>query len=111
MITIKQKIMLFLISCDPGIKDQYKMIKVYDRVDFPWKLSENLKPLLDNNFIYVSKYLDNGTAFAYETTEKGIEYLNHNFNSEEMIEHIKSMQSPDLLLQLVQAYIQKKNGI
>jgi len=109
--TVRQKIMLFLVSCEPGVKDQYRMIKVYDRADFPWKLSENLNLLLDNNFIYVSKYLDNGTDFAYEITKKGIEYLNDNFNPEEIIEHIKTMQNPDLLLQLVQAYIHKKNGI
>jgi DNA-binding MarR family transcriptional regulator len=108
--TMKQKLILFLISCDPGIRDIYAMIKVYDRADFPSKMSENLKPLLDDNLIYVVKNFDNGTAIKYAITEKGKSYLDINFNDVEIIEYIKKLDNPDFLLSLTQTYIDKKNG-
>ena len=77
--TNKQKLILFLISCDPGIRDIYKMVKIYDRADFPFKMTENLKPLLDNNLIYITKNFDNGTPSTYEITDNGMEYLEKKF--------------------------------
>jgi len=109
--TEKQKILLFLISCDPGVRSIYKMVKVYDRASFPFKVTENLQPLLDEKLIVVSKYFDNGTANEYKITEKGEEFLNHNFNDEEIIHFIKTMDDPDQLLMITQAYIDRKNGI
>lgn|SRR4030095_7490442 len=107
--TSKQKLILFLISCDPGIRDIYSMVKIYDRADFPSKMGENLKPLLDNNLIYISQNFDNGTPNKYAITDNGKEYLDSNFNDTEIIEYIKTLDNPDFLLRLTQTYIDKKN--
>lgn len=109
--TTKQKLILFLISCDPGIRDIYTMVKIYDRADFPAKMTENLKPLLDNNLIYVTQNFDNGTAGKYAITEKGQAYLDNNFEGAQIIEYIKTMDNPDFLLKLTQTYIDTKNGL
>jgi hypothetical protein len=109
--TTKQKLILFLISCDPGIRDIYTMIKIYDRADFPSKMTENLKPLLDDNLIYVTQNFDNGTANKYAITDNGKSYLDINFNDTEIIEYIKTLDNPDFLLRLTQSYIDKKNGL
>src|SRR5450432_3113543 len=108
--SIKQKILLFLISCNPGVRDIYKMIKVYHRACLTFEITENLQPLLDKNLIIISKYFDNKTANEYEITEKGNEFLTHNFNEEEAIQFIKSLDDPDQLLMITQAYIDRKNG-
>lgn len=108
--TIKQKTLLFLISCDPGIRDIYKMVKVYHRACLTFEITENLQPLLDNNLIVVSKYFDNKTANKYEITENGKEFLSNNFNDNEAIHFIKTLDDPDQLLMITQAYIDRKNG-
>lgn len=109
--TIKQKLILFLISCDPGIRSIYKMVYIYDRADFPSKMTENIEPLLKDNLIFVSENFDNGTPSIYSITEKGKEFLNNNFVDTEVIEYIKTMQNPELLLKITQAYIDRKNGL
>ena len=109
--TTRQILILFLIDCDPGIRSIYKMVKIYDGADFPSRMDEILNPLLEQGLIYVSKDFDNGTPFLYEITEKGKVYLGENFNDREVLEYLKDMQNPDLLLQITQAYIDKKNGL
>jgi hypothetical protein len=109
--TTKQKLILFLISCDPGIRDIYTMVKVYDRADFPSNMTENLKSLLDNNLIFVAQNFDNGTANKYEATENGKTYLDQNFEPEEVINYIKTMDNPEQLLFITQTYIDRQNGL
>jgi len=109
--TIKQKLIMFLISCEPGIKDIYTMVKVYDRADFPSNMTESLKPLLDNNLIFVSQNFDNGTANKYEITEHGKKYLDQNFVPDEIINYIKTMDNPEQLLFITQNYIDRQNGL
>jgi len=87
------------------------MIKVYDRADFPSRIGENLKPLLDNNLIFVAQNFENGTANKYEITEAGKTYLNHDFNDDEIIDFIKSFDNPEQLLQITKTYIDRKNGL
>lgn len=108
--TDKQKILLFLISCEPGVRDIYKMVRVYHRASLTFEITENLQPLLDNNLIIVSKYFDNNTANEYQVTEKGNEFLKHNFKDDEAIQFIKTLENPDLLLIIMQTYIDTKNG-
>jgi DNA-binding PadR family transcriptional regulator len=103
--TSKQKLILFLISRDPGIRDIYTMVKIFDRADFPSQIDENLQPLLDNDLIYVSENFDNGTPNKYAITERGEAYLNENFNDTEIIDYINTMDNPDFLLRLTQKYI------
>ncbi len=108
--TTRQKLILFLISCEPGIRDIYKMIRIYDRADFPAKIGETLKPLLDNDFIFVSQHLDNGTPSHYQITEEGKKYINLTFNETEIISYINTMHKPDHLLEITQMYINKRNS-
>lgn len=111
--THKQKLILFLISCDPGVRDIYRLIKFFDRADyvnFPSNMTANLKILLDDNLIQVAKWFDNKTEPSeYSITEKGKAYLDENFNDEEIIAYIKGMIEPGILLEVTQAYINKKN--
>jgi len=109
--TIKQKLILFLISCGPGIRHIYTMVKVYDRADCPSRITENLKPLLDNNLIFIAEYFDNGTAGKYEITESGKKYLDQNLVAEEIINYIKTMDNPEQLLFITQAYIDRRDGL
>ena len=110
-ITVRQKLLLFLISSDPGVRDIYKMIQLFDRADFPGKLTQNLQPLLDKKLIYVAENLFNGTPKKYEITEEGKNFLVDNFNSDELIDHINKMDNPEFLLKLTEVYIAKKNGL
>lgn len=87
------------------------MIKIYHRAGFPSKMGENLKPLLDDNLIYVAQNFDNGTANKYAITDNGKSFLDINFNDAEIIEYIKTLDNPDFLLRLTQTYIDKKNGL
>src|SRR5438128_2229057 len=109
--TTKQKLILFLFSCNPGIRNINSMIKIYNRADFPSKIGENLKPLLENSLIYVTHNFDNGTPNRYAVTDNGKAYLNNNFNDAEIIEYIKALDNPDFLLWLTQSYIDRKNGL
>ena len=106
--TTKQKLMLFLISCEPGFRDIYTMVKLYDRADFPSNVSENLQVLLDNGYIVVTENFDNGTPNKYGITEKGQEYLDRNFDAAEIVYYIKTMDNPRQLLFITQAYIDKQ---
>ncbi len=108
--TEKQKLLLFLISCDPGVRDIYKMVKLYHRADLHFEITKNLQPLLDEQFIIVSKYFDNGTANEYTATEKGKAFVVGNFNDSETIAFIKTFADTELLLSITQSYIDRKNG-
>ena len=48
---IKQQLLLFLISCDPGIREIYKMVRLYNRACLNFEIYENLKPLIEGNLI------------------------------------------------------------
>jgi len=107
----KQKLLLFLISSNPGIKDIYTLVKVFDRADFPSEISKDLKALVDNNSIFVSETFDNGTPNKYEITNDGKKYLENNFDDSETINYIKTMSNFDLLLNITKLYIEKKNSL
>ena len=54
---------------------------------------------------------DNGTPNKYAITENGEAYLANNFNGTEIIEYIKTLNKPDLLLTITQSYIDKKKRL
>ncbi len=106
---LKQLLILFLISCNPGIRSIYTLIRVFDRADFPSDLSGTLKILLNNNYIQITQNFKNGTPKEYGITEHGKIFLDKYFNQDEAINFIKTMQDPEFLLTLTQAYIDKRN--
>jgi hypothetical protein len=108
--TVKQKLILFLICSDPGVKSIYGLVKQFDRADFPGNVGKEIKVLIEYGYIKVSKYFDNGTESDYVATEKGIEYLSDNFNSDEILEYINQMPNPDFLCKLTRKFIENKNG-
>ena len=87
------------------------MVKVYDRADFPAKMTENLKPLLDNNLIFVAQNFNNGTPNRYEITVNGKKFLDENFDADEAVNCINAMDNPEQLLFITQTYIDKQNGL
>jgi DNA-binding PadR family transcriptional regulator len=109
--TSKERLILFLIFCNPGIRDIYTMIKVFDRADFPSRMDESLNSLLEQNLIHISENFKNETANKYEITNEGIKYLENTFNEEDIINYIKTMDNPEQLLFITQTYIDKRNGL
>lgn len=112
--TQKQKLILFLISCDPGVRDIYRLIKFFDRADFlnnPSNMTENLNVLLNDSLIVASKWFDSKIEPSeYSITEQGKIYLVKNFDDNEIIDYINKMAEPGILLEVTKAYIDKKNN-
>lgn len=110
-LTNRQKFILFLISCDPGIKGIYKIVSIFDNAGFPSNIMEDIEVLLNNGLAFVTNFFTNGTPSAYDITEKGKDYLKANLSSSEIIEHIKSMKNPYLLLDITVGYLNKNNEL
>lgn len=106
-ISDKQKLILFLLYCDPGIKDIYSMVNVYERADYPFQLGENLKSLIDLQLLWVSQYMDNGTPALFELTDAGKALVKENVGKEALLAYIKTLQAPDFILGLVQSCFEK----
>lgn len=110
LVSIKQKLILYLISCEPGIKDIYSLVKVFDKADFPSEMTENLNFLIENHMIKVEQYFENGSAKKYKITETGRGFLKENFIDTEVINYIKTMDNQEQLLLITQTYLGKENG-
>ena len=110
MLTKKQKLILFLISSEPGIKSIYSLNKLFDKVNFPAKISENLYDLIQDNLIIATENFENGTAKEYQITEKGRMILINESIDSEIIDYVKEMDEPKLILEIIDIYINKKNG-
>lgn len=108
MLSNRQKLILFLISSEPGIKSIYTLVKLFDKVDFPARISENINVLIQKKFIFISEDFDNGTAKNYKTTIEGETYLRNNFNEIEIIKYVSEMDEPVLILEILKKYIQRK---
>jgi hypothetical protein len=111
LMTNKQKLILFLIHSDSGVNSIYGLVKQFDRADFPGNVSKEIAVLIEQGYIKVSKYFDNGTASDYVATEIGIQYIVDNFNGNEMLEYIQKMRIPNFLYKLTQKLIDNKNGL
>jgi len=109
MLTTKQKLILLLISGEPGFKGIRKLVAIFERFDFPPEMMLNLKPLLDNNLIYVSHNFDNGTPARYQTSKEGEKYLLQNFNDQEILDYLKGPDDHNILYEVTRHYIEKKN--
>ncbi|RYD93758.1 MAG: hypothetical protein EOP54_18670 [Sphingobacteriales bacterium] len=72
-------------------------------------MSLNLEPLLDNNLISVARNFDNGTLATYQVTDVGTEYLQKNFKSEELMDYVNKLDQPNVLTDITEAYIKKKD--
>jgi DNA-binding MarR family transcriptional regulator len=105
MLTKKQTLILFLIYSKPGIRGIYTLVKIFNIVDFPANMKENLDPLIEKNLIIVFENFDNGTPKNYQITEEGEKFLFENFNDVEIIDYIKTMDEPELLIEVVEKYI------
>ncbi|MDP4208912.1 MAG: hypothetical protein Q8928_08875 [Bacteroidota bacterium] len=106
--TLKQKLILFLIGSDSGIKSIYGFVKYFDLADFPGNVAKEIKVLIEHGLIKVSKWFDNGTESDYAITEKGIKYISESFNDNEILEYINQMPNPDFLFKLTKNLIKNK---
>jgi DNA-binding PadR family transcriptional regulator len=106
-ISDKQKLILYFLSLEPGIKDIYAMVNVYERADYPFQLGENLRALLELQYIQVAKFLDNGTPAIFELTEEGRAYLQEQVDTITLIDYIKTLQAPDFILGLAQSSLDR----
>lgn len=107
MLTLKQKLILFLISCEPGIKGIRKLVTIFDRHDFPSEMGINLGKLLEHKLIFVSDFFDNGTPARYQITNTGRRWLRDNFNADELLSYFDVKDRPNLLHDITEAYIKK----
>ncbi len=107
--TTKQKLVLFFVYMDFA-KSGYDLIKHFDKADFPAKLDENLKPLLDNDFIVVSKLLYNGTPSEYSITEKGRNYFANNFDEQEILNYIWTLDNPEHIIEITKALLKRRSA-
>lgn len=106
-ISDKQKLILFLLFCDPGIKDLKSMVNVYERADYPFQLGENLKVLFDLQMVWVTQYMDNGTPVLFELTDAGRTYVKEHIEKRALIEFIQTLQAPDFILEVAQSCFDK----
>jgi hypothetical protein len=109
--TTKQKLILFLISCETGIKDTYTFVKLFDRVAFPAKIEDNLKPLLDDQLIVATKWYDGNHTqpLAYSITPKGKTFIDENFNDKEILDYLNELSLPNRLLEITKICIDKES--
>lgn len=110
MLNKKQILILFLIASEPGVKGIYSLVKLFDKADFPARISENISKLIENNLIVIFENFDNGTPKNYKITENGRFFLKQNFNDLEILEYVKEMDEPKLISEITEAYINKKNN-
>lgn len=93
---LKEKLILFLIHGNPGIRSVYGLVRHLDKANFPSELGKSIDKLLSDKLTYVSSNLDNGTASEYGITEEGKEYLKKEFNREEILIYIDTFHNPTL---------------
>ncbi len=73
-----------------------------DRCDFPGNEGKSVSNLVNNRLIYFSQINGFGHAVKYAVTNIGEEFLNKHIDHVKIIEHIKNLQNPDFMLELVQ---------
>lgn len=101
----KEKLILFLINGDPGIRSIYGLVRHFDRANFPSEMGKSIDILLGNNFITVTNNFDNGTASEYGITDEGKKYLKSEFNKEEILKYIGTFDHPELTT----LYVERNN--
>ena len=94
--SLKEQLVLFFINGKPGIKSIYALVKHFDRANFPSEIDKSINTLLNENFICVTQYFKNGTPSEYSVTNEGKEYLQANFNKEQILAYIDTFSYPDL---------------
>ena len=102
----KESLILFLIDRHPSLNNIYGLIQLFDRADFPSNVGETLDILKDFNFI-IPKKSDSNELMKYSTTITGQNYLKTEFNDEEILDYIKTMQNPTFLYELTELLISK----
>jgi DNA-binding PadR family transcriptional regulator len=98
----RDQLVLILIS-KTSISHPHTLMMRLDRCDFPGKPEKNLSNLLRNRLLYVSEANGFGHPVKYAATELGEEFVKNHIDHDKIIEHIKKMQEPDFMLELVQA--------
>jgi hypothetical protein len=101
--TNKQKLLLLLISTDPKLWTLYRLVRVFDRVDFPANISINLQPLIEQELVQVDGWFDNGTPGAYIATDKGRDFVSKNIDTESIRDYLRSLDEPQLVLDFINA--------
>ena len=108
--TSKQKLILFLISSDPGIRSIYDLVKHFDKADFPSEMTKNLKVLLDQKLIQPSKWFDSKIEPSeYSITNDGKIYIDNYLNDAEILGYLNNLPTQGILLEITKVYIDKKN--
>lgn len=92
----KEKLILFLINADRGIKGIYGLVRHFDRANFPGEVGKSIDQLLKLKYVVVTGHFDNGTRAEFEATEAGREYLRKEFNKEEILRYIATFDNPEL---------------
>jgi len=101
-ISLRDQLVLLLIA-KSGINNIFQLVMKFDRCDFPGEVGKNLSILLDRQLIYVSAIDAFNHPTKYAPTEKGEALVRSDINPQAIIEHVKKMNNPDFMFELVQA--------
>jgi len=108
--TDKQKLLLLLIKSDHNLWSVYNLIKAFDRMNFPAKISENLEPLIENGFIRIHTLFDNGTVSGYIATEKGKEYVFNHVNVDAIKIYVLKFEDARMILSFIDSILARNKG-
>jgi|GEM_PF-1679959 len=98
----RDQLVLILIS-KTSISSPYTLMMRLDRCDFPGNPKNNLSQLVNNHLLYVAEANGFGHPVKYAVTKQGEEFIKNHIDQAKIIEHIKKMQNPDFMLELVQS--------
>jgi hypothetical protein len=99
--SVRDQLVLLLIA-ETRMKNPRTLGLRLDMCDFPGNESKSVSNLVNNRLIYFSQINGFGHAIKYAVTNNGEEFLNNHIDHVKIIEHIKNMQNPDFMLELVQ---------
>lgn len=87
-----------------------RLVRVFDRANFSGDVGESLDMLLDKNLIFVETLFNNNTPHTYNVTNLGRHFLKDNFNDDEIVSYIKTMDDPTHLLHVIEGYLNKEKS-
>lgn len=103
MLTNKQALMLLFIYTKFADND-YRLIKIIDRFDYPINLTENIKILIKNDLVFVSK---EGQVREYKSNEKAETYLKRELNKPSLLEYVKLKNERGVYFQITEKLLEQ----
>ncbi|WP_121810145.1 hypothetical protein [Mucilaginibacter kameinonensis] len=104
--SIRDQLVLLLIA-KTGMNNPRNLGLRLDRCDFPGNEGKSVSNLVDSKLVYFSIINGFGHPIQYAVTNLGEEFLKSHIAYDAVIDHIKQMQNPDVILDSVLAIFKK----